>query len=177
MCQNIQIAAYTPPLTTACLQRPLWLCGYLLSQTQFREVCFIRQASEVSSSSNSTSLKVLWMSLNGSKDNQGFSFCIMCPSVSLSALIPLPHIHTSHLLILAWTSFPYGSFLTFLSWHLSVMWSSGTMFPFPKIPISACKCKPITMIIWLMSVFPLSFRFMKKGTTAIFTLFFSTIIS
>lgn len=127
--------------------------AWLVRSSPGTRLCFIQEAQDVSSRFNSTSLKLLWMSLNKSKDNQDFHFHIIYPSVLPSILISLPLIHTIQLLILGQASFPYRSSL-----HFSVgffWWYDLLELYFFKIPISAFNYKPITMIVWLMSVFPL----------------------
>ena len=83
-----------------------------LSQIQSREV-FQPPGSRGQSRSDSTRVQVLWMSLKVSKYIQELPSLIIHPSAILSTLISLSHILTSHLLILAQVSFPYGSCLHF----------------------------------------------------------------
>ena len=54
----------------------LWPYGCQINQIQSRDVCFIQEAQDVSSIFNSK-LKLLWVSLNISEDNQDFPFHII----------------------------------------------------------------------------------------------------
>lgn len=116
MAEYLAIAAYCHPSTITCFRKPIVILW--ISQIQSWEVCFMQQAQEVNSRSNSTRLKVLWMDLHVSQDNQDFPFHIIYPSVTPSTLIPVAHIHTVELLVLDQASLPRGSFLIFLSWGL-----------------------------------------------------------
>lgn len=112
------------------------------------------------------------MDLSVSKDNQDVCFHREYPSVTPFTLTPLIHIHVIQLLISPEASFLYGSIIPYISYlGPTIICFPGNRAPFFKIPISTFNYKPITVITWLMSIFPLSFSFMEKGPLLFYSFF------